>query len=185
MANILGLAPSQPAAARRKLAHFPKACSTLLASSRTLARPPMAQATGALRQIQPAACYTLPENGRSFVTRARFAEGAVTILMCVLMVTSMSFACSPATMDPAPIERRLRDEVPLQSAPSAVLAYLDRSKIEHSAYLRETEGGNSIRALIRERSRLTFVTSAWTVVFRFDDDDRLARFEIKREYTGP
>jgi hypothetical protein len=105
--------------------------------------------------------------------------------MCVLVITSISVACWPADMDPAPIERRLRDELPPQSPPSAILAYLDRSKIEHSAYLIDSENGKTIRAVIRERSRLTFTTSAWTVVFRGDDHDRLVRFEVRREYIVP
>lgn len=102
------------------------------------------------------------------------------LLSCLLLA-----GCWSAKADPKAVERRLAAAVPLQSAPSQVLDYLDSHKIEHSEYLRDATQGNSIKAMIRAKSRWALVKTNYSVVFRFDGHDRLVGYEVDPAYVGP
>ena len=83
------------------------------------------------------------------------------------------------------VERRLTRAIPLQSTPAQVIDYLNREKIEHSQYLRDSAQGNSILAVIRDKYKWAIVKTDYGITFRFDDHDRLIAFEVREHYTGP
>lgn len=102
------------------------------------------------------------------------------LLSCLLLV-----GCGGGKADPKAVEQRLAKAIPLQSSRSQVLDYLDGHKIEHSEYLRDVTRGNSIKAMIRDKSRWGLVKTNYSVVFRFDDHDRLVSYDVSPAYTGP
>jgi hypothetical protein len=102
------------------------------------------------------------------------------LLSCLLLS-----GCWSAKADPKAVERRLAAAVPLQSAPGQVLDYLNSQKIEHSEYLRDATHGNSIKAMIPDKSKWTMVKTGYSVLFRFDSHDRLVGYEVRPAYTGP
>jgi hypothetical protein len=87
--------------------------------------------------------------------------------------------------DPKAVEQRLATAIPLQSTSVQVLNYLNREKIEHSQYLQDATQGNSIKAIIRDKSRWSLVKTNYSVVFRFDARARLVACDVQPVYTGP
>lgn len=101
-------------------------------------------------------------------------------LLCLLIL-----GCGAHTIDRGTVERQLSIALPVGSTTSQVLDYLDHQRIEHSKYRRDKKSGNSIQALIRDRSKWAIVRTDYGIVFRFDGHDRLESFEVHPHYTGP
>jgi hypothetical protein len=93
--------------------------------------------------------------------------------------------CGPAKPDAKAVERDIAKAVRLQSNPMQVLDYLSEQKIEHSQYLRDAAQGNTIQAVVRDRSKWDIVKTDCGIVFRFDNHDRLVAFDVREQYTGP
>lgn len=95
--------------------------------------------------------------------------------------------CDPAKKDPKAVKEQLAQVVPLQSTETQVLAYMDREKIDHSAYHRDeklvdaSKGatlGNTIEATWTMKVRRGIVNPCFDVVFRFNDQDRLIGYDV-------
>ncbi len=102
-------------------------------------------------------------------------------LLCALILTG----CGPAKPNAKAVERELAKAVPLQSTPAQVLNYLTVQKIEHSQFLRDAAQGNLIHAVVRDQSKWDIVKTDCSIVFRFDDHDRLVAYDVRERYTGP
>ena len=87
--------------------------------------------------------------------------------------------------NPEAVKQQLLAAVPLQSTPTQVLDYLNKRKIEHSEYLRDPVEGNSIKAILRDQSKWSIVKMNYSIVFQFNDQDRLIAYVVRRAYTGP
>jgi len=112
------------------------------------------------------------------LARARIRR--VFLLGCVLLPGG-----GPAPPNAKAVERDLAKAVPLQSSPAQVLESLSAQKIEHSQYLRNRSAGNSILAVVRDRSKWAVVKVDVGIEFKFDGDDRLAAIQVRERYTGP
>src|SRR5881396_1826257 len=96
-----------------------------------------------------------------------------------------TLGCGSVKENQITIRQRLATTIPLQSSPTQVLDYLDRQKIEHSQYIRDAAEGNSIKAISRDGSNWSVVKTNYSVVFRFDDHDRLVAYDVRPGNTGP
>jgi hypothetical protein len=102
------------------------------------------------------------------------------------MSFSLMMACSSSEGGSQVVERDLTHAVPLNSSPSQVLDLLNWRKIEHSPYMRKTTKGNLIFAMIRQTTPTwSLVKTGYSVVFRFDDRDRLLAYDVRPVHTGP
>ena len=102
-------------------------------------------------------------------------------LLCIVLI----LGCGTARPNAKDVERDLAKAVPLQSSPRQVLAYLGTHGIEHSQYRRDTEQGNSIKAVVRDKSKWEIVKTDCGIVFKFDEHDRLTGYDVQDRYTGP
>jgi hypothetical protein len=107
------------------------------------------------------------------------------IQRCYLIGVLLLIGCGPAKPNAKVIEQQLAKAVPLQSSPQEVLDYLNREKIEHSDYLRDGSRGHLIEAVVRDQSRWSIVKTSCGIKFRFGEDGRLLKYEVREEYTGP
>jgi hypothetical protein len=105
--------------------------------------------------------------------------------MPCLLSSLLLLGCGPMKTDAKVVERRLTSTIPLQSTPVQVLGYLNSEKIEHTQYVKDTTQGNSIKAMVRDKSRWGIVKTNYSVIFRFDDQDRLIGYDVRPAYTGP
>ena len=78
----------------------------------------------------------------------------------------------------AAVEQKLAKAMPPQSTLAQVLDYLNGEKIEHSQYLHDPSSGNSISVIIRRKSSWTLVRTDYSIIFYFDDRDRLVRYDL-------
>src|SRR3989442_15643411 len=92
--------------------------------------------------------------------------------------------CRSMLTNPEAVKQQLLAAVPLQSTPTQVLDYLNKRKIEHSEYLRDPVEGNSIKAILRDQSKWSIVMN-YSIVFQFNDQDRLIAYVVRPAYTGP
>lgn len=83
------------------------------------------------------------------------------------------------------IEKELATALPLQSTSVQVLDYLNNRRIEHSAYRRDSANGGSVQAIIRDQSQFAIVQTHVSILFHFDDHDRLLAYEVTPTHTGP
>ena len=105
---------------------------------------------------------------------------AVCFLLGLLLV-----GCGPVKPSTDDLKRDLAAAVPLQSTPTQVLTYLTRQRIEHSQYLHDAVQGNTIHAIVRDRSKWDIVRTDCNITFQFDDRDRLVGFQVRERLTGP
>ena len=96
--------------------------------------------------------------------------------------------CDASKKDPKGVEDQLVRAVPLQSTEKQVAAYLDREKVDHSAYYRDSKLvdaskgatlGNAMEASWTVKTRRAIVNPSFDVVFRFDDQDRLIGYDVE------
>lgn len=91
------------------------------------------------------------------------------------------------------IRRDLTVALPAGSGSDAVLAYLDREKIEHSQLSaaglskghKPAAGEQVIHAAMRKPAGAKTVSRAVTIEFRFGADRRLASIAVRDQFTGP
>src|SRR5437899_4316406 len=91
--------------------------------------------------------------------------------------------CRSMLTNPEAVKQQLLAAVP--STPTQVLDYLNKRKIEHSEYLRDPVEGNSIKAILRDQSKWSIVKMNYSIVFQFNDQDRLIAYVVRPAYTGP
>jgi hypothetical protein len=105
-------------------------------------------------------------------------------MVCLLSVTLVLGCSSTEESAKTEISKRFEAAIPPGEASDRVLAYLDSQRIEHSQY-RQTKDGNVILSAIRDKSRFNLVRTDFRISFQFDGQNRLIRYEIKPQYTGP
>jgi len=106
-------------------------------------------------------------------------------MVCLLSLTLVLGCSSTEESTKTAISKRFEAAIPQGEASDRVLAYLDSQRIEHSQYLRQTKDGNVILAVIRDKSQFNVVRTDFGISFQFDGQNRLIRYEIKPQYTGP
>ena len=110
-------------------------------------------------------------------------KGLRTLLLIGLLAVT---GCKSPNRSSKAIAGEMVSAVPLTSSPTQVIALLDSRKIEHSPYLRNTTKGNLIFALIPEKAPiLSIVKESESVVFRFDEHDKLTAYDMRAVYIGP
>jgi hypothetical protein len=106
-------------------------------------------------------------------------------ILCVLSCLLL-FGCRSADKARKALAQEIAHAIPLQSTSAQVLSYLDGRKIVHSPYERDAMKGNSISAIVRyDPSEWAVVHTDYSIVYRFDGNDRLIVSEIHEIYTGP
>jgi len=100
-------------------------------------------------------------------------------------IRALHLLCGPARPNAKALERDLAKAIPLQSSPKQVLDYLSAHQITHSQYLHDAYQGNSIMAVVRDKSKWEIVTADCAIVFKFDEHDRLTGYDVRERYTGP
>ena len=92
------------------------------------------------------------------------------------------------TTDAAKVYRDIRDHLPIGSSRADVAAYLDQRGIPHS-YVADSkevpEYAHMEMAMIRAASRGWLIRGDIHIVFHFDDQDRLSKYEVTEIFTGP
>jgi hypothetical protein len=91
--------------------------------------------------------------------------------------------------DVASVQQSVREHLPIGSARSAVVAYLDARHIVHS-HVGETsdtpENSHTEMALIRGESPSGLVRKDIQVLFKFDaTDSKMVSFSVRELFTGP
>jgi hypothetical protein len=90
---------------------------------------------------------------------------------------------------PAQVDADIRQKVPIGSTRENVIAFLDARNIAHTYYGSESDKNYKFYrcevALVRDTASHWVITSSIQIVFRFDNDMRLASFELQEINTGP
>lgn len=107
----------------------------------------------------------------------------------VLLATLFGSSCGGVSV--GAVRKDIKKNLPLGSTAAQVIAYLDRKRIEHGElrtypFDPDFPGENNIRRLpaaIRKQGFLFETTIS--IVFRFDEEDRLIDYRIEKSLTGP
>ena len=98
------------------------------------------------------------------------------ILLCLL-----TLACFRSSTTEARIDALLRERIPIGTTHGRVVQVLDSLGIEHSHY---DPDDRQLRAIWRRTSRSLFEESSIRVLFYFDANGALAKYELKRHTTA-
>jgi hypothetical protein len=99
----------------------------------------------------------------------------------LLVVPAYLFCgCQSTKMTAKDQAQYLEQAIPTQSSPAQVIAYLDSENVAHSGY-----AGNSISAVVRDKSKWDIVRADYGIEFKFDEKNQLSAVVIKEHLTGP
>lgn len=99
---------------------------------------------------------------------------SVAVLACLLLS-----GCAAAKPDPGGVRRQIAGWVAINSTPDQVVESLNRQKISHSRYRRDADKGNTIDAVVFVRSGRDIIDPSYSVVFTFDEHDRLSAYDVQ------
>jgi hypothetical protein len=77
------------------------------------------------------------------------------------------------------VKRQLAGAIPVHSSQGEVLAYLDQQRIAHSPYRRDESKRNTIESAVFVKSTGNLVDPSYSVVFHFDEQDRLIGYDVQ------
>jgi len=91
-------------------------------------------------------------------------------------------------VDVATVEKDIRDHISFGASRAEVESHLDKRGILHS-YVEQSpigpERSHEVMALIPDTSHTWLIRGDIQILFKFDDQNRLANFSVKEIFTGP
>jgi hypothetical protein len=100
----------------------------------------------------------------------------------ILVLATLSFAaCGP---DIGQLEQAVKSELPPGTLAAKVIAFLDARHIEHSGHTSQADP-QVIGAIVRDTSWYhLFVKPVYLFTFFFDREQRLIKYEVKKDYVA-
>jgi hypothetical protein len=106
------------------------------------------------------------------------------LAVCGLLSLSMLYGCNDEELNKQAVDDMIKHNVPVGTDKAKVVAFLDDKKIEHSGHTKQNEP--VVLAIVRGKpSSSSIVRKAIQIRFDFDQANKLARYSVEEQFTGP